>query len=196
MKNTLIIALMFVSTALFAKNITSKIQVKAQCDMCKEKIEKAMDMPGVSYAKWDQASQMLTVKYNDAKITEDKIHQTIANLGYATSKMEANTTAQKNLDKCCQPKAESKSSCASKGSDAKACGAKADAKSCSPEAGDKACCSKADVKNAKSADSKSCSPKAGDKACCSKTDVKNAESAAAKSCAPKAGEKACCSKKS
>ena len=101
----ILLALLLVSTvSVFAKTITQKITVKGECDMCKDRIEKALDIPGISFAEWDVESKVLTIRYNDKKITEDQIHQTISNIGYATDKVAANQTAQKSLDKCCQPK--------------------------------------------------------------------------------------------
>ncbi len=92
------------TVSVFAKTITQKILVKGECEMCKDKIEKALDVPGISFAEWDVESKMLTVRYNDKKISEDQIHETISELGYATDKLAANVASQKSLDKCCQPK--------------------------------------------------------------------------------------------
>jgi mercuric ion binding protein len=113
----ILIALIMVSTvAVFAKPITKKIKVEGECDMCKDKIEAALDIPGVSFAEWDVESKMLTVRFNDKKINEDEIHTLMSELGYATDKLAANVASQKKLDSCCQPKVKSKGCCSSKSS--------------------------------------------------------------------------------
>ncbi len=115
MKKILLALLMVSTVAVFAKSVTKKIEVKGECDMCKEKIEAALDIPGVSFAEWDIESKMLTVRYNDKKVTEDQIHTVMSELGYATSKMAANKEAQNKLDDCCKPQ-EKKGCCSSKSS--------------------------------------------------------------------------------
>jgi mercuric ion binding protein len=104
MKQLFLAVLLVATLGVFAKTVTKQILVKGECGMCKEKIEKALDMPGVTFAEWNEETKMLTVRYNDKKVREDKIHQAMSNLGYATDKMEANTSSQNKLDKCCQPK--------------------------------------------------------------------------------------------
>mgnify|MGYP001816515312 CR=1 FL=1 len=116
LKHTATLGLLLLSMAVFAKTITAKFTVKGQCGECKERIEEALDVKGISFAEWDVETKMLTVRYNVKKISEKEIHTMISKLGYATSQMEANTKAEKNLPGCCQPPKHSKkgSCCASK----------------------------------------------------------------------------------
>lgn len=114
LKNILTLTLLLGALTVFAKNVTTSFTVKGECDMCKDKIEKALDIEGISFAEWDIKSKKLTVRYNDSKITEDKIHSIISNLGYSTSKLSANKDAQNKLDDCCKPKEATKSCCSSK----------------------------------------------------------------------------------
>ena len=104
MKNIFLAIFMVCTVGVFAKTITKTIQVKGECGKCKDKIEQALDIPGVTFAEWNKETKMLTIRYNDKKVSEDQIHTTISNLGYATNKMAANTASQSKLDKCCQPK--------------------------------------------------------------------------------------------
>lgn len=104
MKQIFLAILMIAALGVTAKNITKTILVKGECGECKEKIEAALDMPGVSFAEWNEETKMLTIRFNDKKITEDDIHNTISNLGYATDRLEANKASQAKLSKCCQPK--------------------------------------------------------------------------------------------
>ena len=100
----LLFALILVSTVLFAKNTTSRIEVKANCEICKEKIEKTLDIPGISHADWNIETKILTVRYNEKKVSISDIHSMISNIGYATNKVNANIDSQAQLMKCCQPK--------------------------------------------------------------------------------------------
>jgi len=104
MKHPILFTLLFISTVLFAKNITSRIEVKANCKICKEKIEKTLDIPGISHADWNKETKILTVRYNDKKVSLDDIHSMISKIGYSTNKVNANTMSQAQLMKCCQPK--------------------------------------------------------------------------------------------
>jgi copper chaperone CopZ len=112
MKNILIACLILVSTSVVAKTITKQIVVEGNCEMCKDRIEKALDIPGISFAEWNQETKMLTVRFNNKKISENEIHTLISNTGYATNKVAANTVAQSKLDSCCKPKKGKKKCCA------------------------------------------------------------------------------------
>ena len=111
-----ILSLALISFTALAKQITTEIKVYGNCEMCKENIETAMDRPGISFAEWDIESKVLTVRYNDSKITEDEIHTIISEIGYSTDKVEANKEAQSKLSKCCQPKDKADPCCAGKSS--------------------------------------------------------------------------------
>ncbi|MFT4522843.1 MAG: mercuric ion binding protein [Bacteroidia bacterium] len=90
-------------TTAFAKVLTTTFKVEGQCGECKERIEAALDAEGVIFAEWDVDSKLLTVKYNNKKISLDDVHAKISAAGYSTSKVKANPTAEKLLPGCCQP---------------------------------------------------------------------------------------------
>lgn len=114
LKLTTLFSLMLFSIVAIAKNITTEIKVEGQCGDCKERIETALDVKGISFAEWDVETKMLSIRYNDRKITEDEIHTIISELGYSTDKKEAKMDAQKNLPMCCQPKDKKKACCSDK----------------------------------------------------------------------------------
>ncbi|MBO6517976.1 MAG: ATPase [Bacteroidia bacterium] len=104
MKKALILAVtLFVGLGASAKSVVTEFKVKGQCGDCKERIEKALDVQGISFAIWDKETKMLTVRYNNKRFSEDDIHKMISDIGYATSKMAANKEAESKLPKCCQP---------------------------------------------------------------------------------------------
>lgn len=81
---------------------TLVFKVSGNCEMCKERIEDALDVKGVKTADWNQKTKMITVVYDKSKITEDKIHELITKAGYETSKKAADQDAYKELPGCCQ----------------------------------------------------------------------------------------------
>lgn len=114
-KNVMIMALLLISQMVFAKSVVVEFKVEGQCGDCKERIEKALDLQGISFATWNQETKMLTVRFNDKKFTEDEIHKIVSDLGYSTDKIAANKTSEENLPKCCQPKGDGgKHSCGGK----------------------------------------------------------------------------------
>ena len=112
MKKIILAILLISSVSVFAKNITKKILINGNCEMCEERIENALDIPGVSFADWDKETKMLTVRFNDKKISEKEIHSIISNTGYATDMVSANKSVQSKLPGCCQPKPAKKACCA------------------------------------------------------------------------------------
>ena len=104
MKNIFLALLMVCTVGVSAKTITETILVKGECGKCKDKIEAALDIPGISFAEWNTETKMLTIRYNDNKVSATDIHTTISKLGYATDKMAADKAGQTALDKCCKPK--------------------------------------------------------------------------------------------
>ena len=106
MKKSIVIMLITLFAAgqlAFAKSVVTKFKVEGQCGECKERIEKALDVKGISFAEWDKNTKMLTIRYNDARFSEDDIHKMVSDLGYSTSKKPANKVAEAKLPGCCQP---------------------------------------------------------------------------------------------
>lgn len=80
---------------------TLRFEVKGNCDMCKERIEEALDVRGVKSADWNVETKMIVVVYDKKKIDEDKIHQLIADAGYDTPKVKAKDKVYEDLPGCC-----------------------------------------------------------------------------------------------
>lgn len=99
----LIVCLAFVTSNSFGqgKNVTASIKVFGNCGMCKERIETALDQPGIKAAKWDTKSKNLEVVYNTKKISEQKIHEIIASVGHDTEKVKAKDDVYAKLPFCC-----------------------------------------------------------------------------------------------
>ena len=81
---------------------TATIKVYGNCSMCKNRIQTALKIKGISKADWDVKSKMLTVSYDPHVVTLDEIHRKIAAVGHDTEKVMADDNTYKNLMGCCQ----------------------------------------------------------------------------------------------
>jgi copper chaperone CopZ len=80
-----------------------KIKTSAICDMCKETIEKQLAFEkGVKRSNLDVESKIVTVYYNPAKISPEKIRLAISRAGYDADDVPANKKAYDKLDGCCK----------------------------------------------------------------------------------------------
>jgi copper chaperone CopZ len=82
------------------QNVT--FTVGGNCDMCKERIEKAaMSVVGVKLASWNAETKKIQVQYNRNKINVLAIHKAIAKVGHDTDKVKAPDNVYKALPECC-----------------------------------------------------------------------------------------------
>lgn len=105
MKNVFIlfVGILF-STTLFAqskKPITTTFEVAGVCEMCKERILKAVDVKGVKNAEYKLASHELTVTYVPTKISIEQIHFLLNNVGHDTSLSKAPKDKYEKIHGCC-----------------------------------------------------------------------------------------------
>ena len=107
MKKTIIIAAIALIVAVSAafikppKRATVSFHVSGNCEQCKDRIENALDKPGILKAKWDIASQIVTVTYNPRKLQEIQLHNLVASVGHDTDKVKASERAYADLPECC-----------------------------------------------------------------------------------------------
>jgi len=77
-------------------------RVSGNCDMCKERIEKAaMSVKGVSKAVWNLQSKRIEVTLNSLQTGVDEVHQAIALAGHDTERIKADDTVYNALPECC-----------------------------------------------------------------------------------------------
>jgi mercuric ion binding protein len=79
----------------------AEFKVFGNCGQCKTRIEKAMKISEVKFAKWDKTSKMLKVAYLSEKISLDSLQQRIASVGHDTEKLKAADSTYANLPGCC-----------------------------------------------------------------------------------------------
>ena len=91
------------STVSFAqKKAQIEFQVSGVCGMCEARIEKALDVSGVIIAEWNVETKKATVAYKTKVLSEEQIHQLIANVGHDTEKIKATDETYANLHGCCK----------------------------------------------------------------------------------------------
>jgi uncharacterized protein YxeA len=107
MKNILsmIVIVLLSSTTAFTqiKNTkTDTIKIYGNCEMCKEKIEKAGTLKNRSKIDWNPETQMATITYDAKKTTANIILKKIALVGYDSDKFFATDVVYKKLPGCCK----------------------------------------------------------------------------------------------
>lgn len=109
--NVLIIFFALISTVAFAqtktdasasaKVVTANIKVLGNCGMCKDRIEKAVEVKGVKQAKWNISTKNLEVIYVPEKISEKKIRELVSAVGHDTDSTKAKDAVYAKLPFCC-----------------------------------------------------------------------------------------------
>jgi hypothetical protein len=92
-------------TTTFAQIKNSKTQtlkVYGNCEMCKEKIEKAGAQKNVSKVVWSEETNMATITYDSKKTNTDAILKKIALVGYDSDNFLAPDAVYKKLPGCCK----------------------------------------------------------------------------------------------
>lgn len=84
------------------KPVTISLKVGGTCEMCKKRIERAVDVKGVKYASYDLKTHTLEITYVPSKITEDKIHELLNAVGHDTEKSKASDEVYDKIHECCK----------------------------------------------------------------------------------------------
>ncbi|MCX6236147.1 MAG: efflux RND transporter periplasmic adaptor subunit [Bacteroidia bacterium] len=82
--------------------LSKTIKVSGNCDLCKERIEKAAkSVKGVSSAVWDINTKKIQVEFNPKETNPDTIQKAIAKAGHDTEKFKASDEVYRQLPECC-----------------------------------------------------------------------------------------------
>ncbi len=85
------------------KTTTIVIKTSTQCDMCKERVEKAMAYEkGVVSSNLDVSKAEFTVIYKPTKTSPEKIREAISEVGYDADDVIAVKKAYDALPACCK----------------------------------------------------------------------------------------------
>lgn len=101
-KHLLIIIFSTLATNVFAQDKTESVKVYGNCEMCKNRIEKAIKIDGVKKADWDVDTKMLTVTYDAGKTNFSDIQKQVAAAGHDTENVKAEDNVYKKLPGCCR----------------------------------------------------------------------------------------------
>jgi periplasmic mercuric ion binding protein len=96
---------MFLGLSSFAqskKPVSIEFEVGGVCEMCKERIEKTMDVPGVIFAEYELDTHTLSLVYKPNKIDEKKIHELLNEAGHDTEKSKASDEQYDKIHHCCK----------------------------------------------------------------------------------------------
>lgn len=103
MKIILVLLAICFSFGAMAQNKTVSIQTSAQCESCKERIEKNMIFTkGVVNATLDLTTKIVNIEYKEAKTNPDELRIALANIGYDADSVKANAKAYEKLPGCCK----------------------------------------------------------------------------------------------
>lgn len=80
--------------------IEAEFKIHGNCDMCKKRIEKAVNIDEVKYAKWNKMNKIMKI-YFESTITVDSLQSRIAEAGHDTGKFKAPDDVYKKLPACC-----------------------------------------------------------------------------------------------
>tara|TARA_B100001057_G_scaffold77450_1_gene72329 strand:+ start:176 stop:511 length:336 start_codon:yes stop_codon:yes gene_type:complete len=86
-----------------SKTNRAQFTVLGQCEMCKDRIEKAtFKIKGVKYSSWSIPKNKLSIIYNSNKVSLNDIKNQIAETGHDTDEVLATDEAYENLHHCCK----------------------------------------------------------------------------------------------
>lgn len=79
----------------------ASVRVEGNCSMCKSRIEKAVAVKEVKFAKWNKRTKMLTVAFETPPMTQDSLQRRIAVAGHDTGTYRAPDSVYGALPACC-----------------------------------------------------------------------------------------------
>ncbi len=99
-----ILFMMFFVGSMTAQTKDVEIKTSAECGDCKVRIEDKLNYTkGVRFAELDVPTKVVTVRYNEKKISLEEVKEAIAEVGYDADEVKAKTDAVKALPACCRP---------------------------------------------------------------------------------------------
>lgn len=85
------------------KNKSISFEVKGNCGMCQNRIEKAaIKLKGVKFASWSAETKQFEAIIDERKITIPNIQKRIAEVGHDSNGFTAPDSVYNNLPDCCK----------------------------------------------------------------------------------------------
>lgn len=99
-----LITALLISVNSFGQTVSdTSLIVNGVCGMCKMTIETAVeDLEGVSKVNWDVDSKVLSLSYDQSKLTLEDINLAVNKSGYDTEYSTASEEAYQKLHGCCK----------------------------------------------------------------------------------------------
>jgi copper chaperone CopZ len=76
-------------------------RVYGNCEMCKNRIEKAAKGKGIKSAIWDVDTKILSLDYDPSITSSEKVQQRIADVGHDTQLRKSKNFVYNELPDCC-----------------------------------------------------------------------------------------------
>lgn len=81
--------------------VEAAFRASGNCSQCKARIEKALKIEEVKYAKWEKKSATVTVAFLSPSISLDSLRHRVAAVGHDTETFKASDAAYSALPPCC-----------------------------------------------------------------------------------------------
>jgi len=105
MKYIFSIAILCITQLLVAqsnKPVTENFTVGGTCNMCKERIERALDVKGVKFVEYTLSTHNLEVTYVPSKISHTSLHDLLNNAGHDTELSACSDEQYEAIHHCCK----------------------------------------------------------------------------------------------
>lgn len=96
------LTLLHISAIAQQSDTTVQITVQGNCDQCKDRIESAAKLNGVTNAVWDEETKKLSLTYNPVLVTLERIEKKIVSVGHDVEQLKADEKVYKKLPACCK----------------------------------------------------------------------------------------------
>jgi periplasmic mercuric ion binding protein len=95
--------MLFTFSFVAAQDKTIEFKVTGNCEMCKKTIDSSLKgKQGIKTSAWNKNTKVMKVTFDPSKISEEEVHQKIADSGYDTEKNKASDKSYSSLPGCCQ----------------------------------------------------------------------------------------------
>lgn len=84
------------------RKIETTFIVDGECNMCKKRIESALETKGIIFSEWNVDSKELFVAFKPKKITIGEIHERINSVGHDTERSLASDSIYSTIHGCCR----------------------------------------------------------------------------------------------
>lgn len=109
MKQLIITIFLASSPFLLAQKMTLELSVSGNCHHCKQRIEKAAKIKGVSVCNWNMNTEKLLLEFNTKKTNLTEIKQAILEVGHDVEDLKATDEIYNSLPDCCLHRGNKKS---------------------------------------------------------------------------------------